>query len=769
MADRGAVAPKRSQRWERRLSNARSVPEGRHASSSQSETTGVATFLRALRKHWGIVVALALLAAGASILISKSLPRIYDATALIELNVSVIRPLGDKTDDLMPSSIGWLDNQEYYETQYKIVTSQRVLTVVARDLNLMNDLEFLRLNKEPRNPLTADEAALVLHDRIRVEPVRNSRLFVLHVEDVDPQRARRICSAVANTYVEQNLQIAINGTSDAVVWLNDQLDHVKSDLEHNENALYDFKERNDLPSTSINEASNMLRVEMQELDMALTHTRTKRQELAARAAELLKISPDAPDQLPGSELLASVFLQSLRTQYQDAVKEHGALLAEGKGENHPLVKRAAEKVDETKKGLFDEVQNIEGSVQRDLAIVTREEAGEAGLFEATRKRAVDLNMKEIEYHRLDRAREQNEKLFAMLLERTKQADMARMLKGNNIRLVDEPLEPKTPIRPRTTANVLLGLLAGLVLGALFAWLREQLDNSLKTPDELEQRLGVTFLGLLPELEEDENAARKGRRRRGLSTSASSGPLELVVHEHPLSGIAEAARSVRTNIMFMNPDRPHRTLLVTSAAPSEGKTTVACSIAIALAQGGQRVCIVDCDLRRPRLHRIFGRSGDAGVTNVLVGDATLDEVAKPTVVDNLWSIPAGPTPPNPADMLHSARFRKFVEQLREKFDRVVVDSPPIVAVTDSAIISTLVDGSIFVVRAFRTSRHVSAQGLRSLRDVDAPVVGAVLNAVNLNRSEYSYYQHYYYYKKEGYRSATPDDGAEAEGAANAPPN
>jgi succinoglycan biosynthesis transport protein ExoP len=217
-------------------------------------------------------------------------------------------------------------------------------------------------------------------------------------------------------------------------------------------------------------------------------------------------------------------------------------------------------------------------------------------------------------------------------------------------------------------------------------------------------------------------------------------------------------------VFMNPDRPHRKLLVTSAAPAEGKTTVACSIAIALAQGGQRVCIVDCDLRRSRLHRIFNRVGEAGVTNVLVGEATLDEVAKPTGIDNLWSIPAGPTPPNPADIFHSERFRQFIADLGDRFDRVVIDSPPLVAVTDAVVIATLVDGTVFVVRAFKTSRHLSSQGLRSLRDVDAPVVGAVLNAVNLSRHEYSNYYHYYYYKREGYPSTSASDGEEPRAGA-----
>ena len=178
--------------------------------------------------------------------------------------------------------------------------------------------------------------------------------------------------------------------------------------------------------------------------------------------------------------------------------------------------------------------------------------------------------------------------------------------------------------------------------------------------------------------------------------------------------------------------------------------------------------MDCDLRRPRLHRICGRSGDAGVTNVIVGDSTVDEVAKPTMIQNLWSVPAGPTPPNPADLLPSDRFKKFLDDLGDRFDRIVIDSPPVVPVTDSAIISTLVDGTVFVVRAFATSRHMSRQGLRTLRDVDSPVVGVVLNAVNLSRREYSY-SYQYYYHRDGYASAEgSDDGPESPQSMQPPP-
>src|SRR5580658_5436076 len=663
--------------------------------------------LKVLGKHWVTMVSCVIFAGGIALLYSKSQPKIYEATTMLEINPHADQPLGEK-DDGSSLDIGaglYWDTREYYETQYKIMTSDRVLRTVVRDLALATDADFLGLKKRPEVPVAEDAVIESLRGRLIVDPVKNSRLVLLHLDDTDPKRAARLCDAVANAFIDQNLRNAISATSDAVVWLNGQLDHVKQELDQNENALHQFKQDNNLPSTSINEASNMLRQEMQDLDTALTHTRTRREELQARHAELDKVGEDNPDKLPASELLASAYLQSMRVQYEDAVKERDALLAEGKLDNHPLMKRANEHVTDTKRPLLAEIKNIKDAVERDLAVATREEEGERKLFEESRKQAVDLNMKEIEYHRLDRSREQNEKLFQALLSRMKEADVARMMRVNNLRIIDIATEPKAAIRPRTLVNLGVGILSGLFLGVALGWGREQLDNSLKTPDDLEQRLGVTFLGLLPEMAEDEERKGNGRRRRRRVEPSLLSP-ELVVHEHPLSGIEEAARSIRTNLLFMNPDRPYRKLLISSAAPAEGKTTVACSIAIALAQGGQRVCIVDCDLRRPRIHRIFDRVGDAGVTNVIVGNATVDEVVKPTIVDNLWSVPAGPTPPNPADMLHSERFKKFLSDLGDRFDRVVIDSPPIVPVTDSAIISTLVDGTVFVVRAFSTTRHLA---------------------------------------------------------------
>jgi capsular exopolysaccharide synthesis family protein len=280
------------------------------------------------------------------------------------------------------------------------------------------------------------------------------------------------------------------------------------------------------------------------------------------------------------------------------------------------------------------------------------------------------------------------------------------------------------------------------------------------------------LGLLPSVQTQgagPSYGKRSRRKRGERdpVAAPQGKPELIVHDQPTSGVAEAARALRTNILFMSPDRQFRTLLVTSAAPSEGKTTVACCIAIAMAQAGRRVALFDCDMRRPRVHRVFGKTNEVGITTALIAPETIDEIIRPTQVPNLSVITTGPIPPNPAEILHSEAFSTLLKSLSQRFDHIVIDSPPVAPVTDAAILSTRVDATILVVRAFKTSKELARRAVRSLRDVGNHNVGTVLNAVDFERREYGYYQ-YYYYRREGYAADSQHPGESTDDTAAPPP-
>jgi capsular exopolysaccharide synthesis family protein len=718
-----------------------------------------------VRKHWRFAIGTALVVTLVVTFYTLGQTKIYQASATVQFDPTPPRPLGKEVQNVVELGAGdYWNNREYYETQYKMIQSMRVALTVVRNLHLDQDAGFLDNSPPGRTsaPRTVshEDAALVLRSRVRVEPVKDSRLANILYEDADPPRAQRIVNTLADAYVEQNMDLALDSTTDALDWLRAQLANLKKDLESNELALHEYKINKNILSVAFDDQSNMLREQMRQVNEALTSVRTKREALTARRNELKQVLDD-PKNLPATELLQSQLLQQLRQRYEEALKDRDALIGEGKGSAHPDVAAASAKANSLKQALLAEVHNIHGAVEREVNAVSGEEAGLSRLFEAAKKQALDLNLLEIEYNRLKRSKENTEKLYQLVLERTKESDLTRMMRVNNIRTVDHALLPRGPIRPRVGFNIMLGLMTGLLLGVFAGISRAMLDRTVKTPDDIEHELGLTCLGLLPQIGSGGHYARNGKRpKRRIDPS---GPPEISVHTDPSSGLAEAARALRTNLMFSSPDKPYRTILVTSAAPAEGKTTVACCIAIAMAQAGQKVLLVDCDLRRPRMHRIFHKPSDIGLTTALFAPDELDSAATPTEIPNLSVLPAGPIPPNPAELLHSEAFTSLLKELGRRYDRIILDSPPIVAVTDATVLSTLVDGVLLVVRGFSTSIDVVRFGAKTISEVSAKLTGVILNAINLDHQEYKYY--YYYYRRSGYYGA---DVKSTNGAGEASP-
>ncbi|APR99601.1 GumC family protein [Pajaroellobacter abortibovis] len=697
------------------------------------------------KKVW-IVLASVIMMSSLVVFISRFIPKKYQSIAMVEFDPNPAPLMYNKE---YPVFLNFFDNQEYYQTQYKIITSDRVLSRVVRELDLENDPVFMSSFGNKTGISLADMMDALRH-QVFVEPIRNSRLVLVKVENADPKRAAYLCNAVVQAYVKQNLEKSINATADASLWLGEQVDRVKRVLEEDERSIYLFKEKNKLPSTSINEASNVFRLELQAYEEALTKTRTRKQELLAHQAELAKLSSEDPNLIITSGFLNNPFLQTLRSEYMHALKERSEMVAEGKGENYPAVWKVNEKIAQCRATLLAEVKNIQMVIEKDLQILERQEQGELRLYEDARKRAVELSVKEIEYNRLERSRKQNESLYTLLMERMKQADLERMMNVNNIRIVDNASESKKPISPRVGVNAVVGAVIGLILGVSVIVLQQTLDNTIKTPEDVEEKLKASYLGSFPHVREATKIHsyfqdKKLRKRTNAQIQEDAEELSLIAHRYPLGGIAEAARIIRTNLMFVNPDNPCRSFLVSSSMSGEGKTTTACTMAIAIAQAGHRVCIVDGDLRKPRLAAIFNRQGDVGLTNLLIGNVTFEDVSKPTEVEGLWSIPSGPIPPNPGDIVHSEKVNAFLEQVKKSFDFVLIDSPPLVAVTDGALMATKVDGVIFVIRSGKTTYQVARRGLRALSDVSVKVVGVVLNAVNSR--ERGYYHYYNYYSSE----------------------
>lgn len=727
------------------------------AQSGEALNFDLHAMLAPLRKHWVLAVATASLVMVGTAFHTMRQPKVYEAVASIQFDPNPPRPLGGKVESVVEMGSGSMwDAQEYYQTQYQILQSRKVSLGVVQQLGLNHDPRFLRNlppeapSPESFEPAVEEDAADALRGRIRVDPVKNSRIALVRISDGDPERAALLAKTVVDTYRQQNVDSVLESTDQAIDWLRKEHDKLRSELETSEMSLHEYKAEKNILSVEYDDQSSMLREEIAQLNNALTGVRTRREEIAARYSQLAKVKADDPSVLPASELLQSTQLSDLRSAYVDAVREHDSLLKGGKGKNHPDVMAAQSKVDTSRDALLAEVRNIQGALAGDLAIVGRQESGVSGLFQTAKKQALELNLLEIEYNRLRRQKENTEKLYSLLSERSKESELTRQLRVNNVSVIDYPTVPKGPVKPNVPMNLAMGAVFGLVLGIGAAYGRALLDRTMKTPDDVETGLGATFLGLIPEMDESRSKSRKRRVRRSAEGNLPELP-ELLVHHDPMGAVAEAARSIRTNLLFMAPDKPFRTLLITSAGPSEGKTTVAMYVATAMAQAGKRVVLVDCDLRRPRVHRVFRNRGldmGPGLTTALLEDDSVDPVVS-TEVPNFSIVPAGPIPPNPSELLHSEKFHQFLERMKGRFDHVILDSPPVVAVTDASILSTQVDGTIMVVRAFKTRKDLARHGYRQLRDVGANVAGVLLNAVSFRRDEYKYA--YYYYRRDSYKS------------------
>jgi capsular exopolysaccharide synthesis family protein len=371
------------------------------------------------------------------------------------------------------------------------------------------------------------------------------------------------------------------------------------------------------------------------------------------------------------------------------------------------------------------------------------------LMEQQKKEAIEISKIEVEYKPLKRSAEQEEKMYSVIASRQKEIDITGPMKTNNVRVLERAIVPGAPVRPKPVQSLMLGLLLGLGTGIGLAFAIEALDNTLKTQTDVEQLLGTPVLGLVPLI-----GAVPGGDAGEVSDHLRE--RDLGVFLDPKSVAAECCRSIRTNILFMSPDRPLKTIVVTSPSPQEGKTTTAINLSVTMAEAGGRVLIVDTDMRRPRLHRSFGVPNQTGISTVIVGKATLEEAIKRTDVPNLDVLPCGPVPPNPSELLHTDRFAAVLADCGKLYDRIILDSPPTSAVTDPAVLGNLADGVVLVIKAGETTRDSATHARRQLVSAKVRLVGVVVNAIDFSNPAYGYDYYYRNYYRYGYTYGNAPD-------------
>jgi capsular exopolysaccharide synthesis family protein len=740
---------------------------------------GIWEYLGIVRRRWLLIALVAVVALGVSAFVTLRTTKVYRATATVRIEAQAPRVLGDNVENVVEMGAGaFWSNIEYYETQYKIIASRDVALRVVKQHQLNEDPAFLGVPPEARaafKPATFEVAAGTLQGMLTVEPIKDSRLALIHIDDTDPKRAQMLANAVAAAYVDKNLESMLKSTVDAVDWLSSQLDDAKTKLSNSEEALLAYKRQHEILSISLEDKQNLIAAQMTETAQRLTAARARRIELQARKGAIDKAARvEDPLAIPIEALNNNGLIQQLKQKYTELAQQQGEL-SERYGEKFPKILELNAKMEQIRRDIAREAHNVVASVDSELEAARNTESGLNAALEELKDQAQDLAEKEIPYNGLAREATNNTKVYEMLLGRSGEADLSRLLRVNNVDVLDAALLPGAPIKPRVSLNLALALVIGLLLGVGLAVVLEFMDRTIKTQDDLEA-LGMPFLGIVPSIDTsttqgggyyEKGGGRKHGRGKRRQLVAIDGDAEInydnYVHDFPKSQVAESMRSIRTNLLFMATDRELRRLLVTSPSPQEGKTTVAANLAIVMAQSGSRVLLVDTDMRRPRVHKAFGiERPRVGLSTMVLGESDAASSIRRTNVPNLDVLVCGPTPPNPSELIHTEAFQRVVDDVSSRYDRVIFDSPPIGVVTDAAILSKMVDGTVIIVKSLHTTRDAAKHAVGVLRDIDSPILGAVLNDLDLFNKKYGKHYYYYYYKKYGYYYG--GDGEGKQGAA-----
>ena len=698
-----------------------------------------------LRKHQWMILTFFLTVVTIVTIASFKMKPVYVASARVEVD--------KESQNMMPfpdsnSYDAFADLENYLETQSKILQSETLALQTIKSLSLERYPEF---GGTPNSVAFAHSGSVAKRPpilggflgRLSVKRVPNSRLIEVTFEAEDPQLAAQIVNTHLQNYVEQNFRSKYDATIQASNWLSSELEELRIKVEKSENARLAYERANQI--WQIDEKQDISVSKLSDLSKAVTTAQTDVAEKEALYRMAVSGNVDALPMAHGSEVITDLRKRKAEVdeQYAEAVNQYGP--------NFPKVLRIAAQQKEVDSDLDRARKTLVQSVEQEYNTARNHVQLLQEALDKQKTEANDQAEKLVQYHILQHDAESNKQLYDGLLQKLKEASITAGLRSSNIRVVDPALAPASPSRPQKARNILLAVLMGLVGGVGLALFREYLDNTVKSPDDVEALTGLPSLAVVPSLPGlNATTGRLSRlaREAGTGTGAGAGSrVELLSYVQPKSQISEAFRALRTSLLLSQADHPPQVILVTSALPREGKTTAAVNLAVTLAQLGDRTLLVDSDLRKPGIRRALNLTigKDVGLSSYLAGVTSLEEatIQHPTIT-NLSALTTGPVPPSPADLLSSHRMREAIAELRRRFKFIVIDSPPVMAATDAVILSALTDGVLLVVRSGETPKEAFTRTRDLLAAVKCRLLGVVLNAVDSNAPDYYYSYRYYPY-------------------------
>lgn len=736
------------------------VPRGTAEAHRVREDPERESLFAALSGYWRILmrrklVVLLVLAAslGAGYVWVEQQVPIYRAQAKVIINYDPPKVLQVRDVVELGSPKEYRGQLTYFETQYRIIKSNLVAEMVLNREGLWNDPHLLGFDQRPElSPAERDEILDAMHqpsllaERVQVRPIPNSMMVQIAIDDPLPAFAKRVVNAVALAYKDQNVAYKAKIVENATRDLEKAAAQKKKDVAEALQLRVDFEQRHDMGSVDISKET--IDERMKKLEGELTDVRTRRIALEARWRALARYAKGSnPFYVHSKEILDSDVIRLLKTQIATAEAELAGLKTRYL-EKHPDVMAKERELDALKAIARREVENLAQAVKNELAQAKQIEDGLIEELDKSRVEQGRIGILALEYTRLKETEQQVKDTEALIARRLAEMKESAKFETNNVRVLDEATLPSTPISPRRALALVIAFVLGTILAIGAALLVDYADATLKDWKELEERLGHKVLGVVPVI-----GSRPGRS----PTKEEQRERDLYIYHNPASSAAEASRSLRTNLLFMSKAKKLETLLITSANPAEGKSLMAAHVATSVATSGSKVLLVESDMRRPRLAFSFEVPQSVGLSSALVDSDDIDRYIHRTEVPNLDILTCGPVPPNPAELLHTPRFAELLAEMKRRYDTVVFDSPPLLPVADALVVAQQVDGVLVVVRARETSRHALRHALRGLANVEAPILGMVLNYQTHRRAAgygYDYGTGYRY----GYRAKDAEAAA-----------
>src|SRR3981081_50369 len=712
-------------------------------------------YLLILRKHQWLILSFLLAVVTIVAIATFRMQPVYVATARIELdreNANILPFQGTDSYDVL------MDLDNYIETQSKILTSETLALQTIRNNVLSARPEF----SSPNGPSEALAIGSLANQKrppelgeflgsLSVRRVPNSHLMDVSFESTDPQLAARIVNAHIVSYIDQNIRSKFEATTRASVWLTDQLTELKIRVQKAEDARIAYERQNQI--WTLDDKQNITSQRLSDINKQLTEAQSERMKKESLYQFAKSGNLDAVPQVQSNAALADLMKKrsDASSQYTESLSQYGP--------NFPKVQRLHAQLKEFDQSIEKEKKNILDVLESDYREAKQRETLLTQALDQQKAETNQMSEKLVEYNILKREAEASKTLYEGLMTKLRETAISQGLRSSNIRVVDPAMIPSTPARPANARTCAMAFLVGLVGGIGLALMREYLDNTVKTPDDVETLSRLPSLAVVPQFAGSNGYDKKHRLLQGFAANGHEKRIELVAQHLSKSQMSEAFRALRTSILLSQADHPPQVILVTSALPREGKTTAAANLAVTLAQLGDSTVIVDADLRKPGIGRLLnlGTGKYAGLSSYLAGVSSLDLVCVPhPAIPNLVVIPTGPLPPNPADLLSSHKLADAITELRTKYKFIVIDSPPVMAATDAVILSVQVDGVLLVVRSGETPKEAFTRTRDLLSSGKCRILGVVLNAVDSSAPSY-YYSYRYYPYSYGY---DPKEAAEA---------